>query len=322
MKKRILIAAVLMGTVMLAGCGETNKESADAGNSSVNESGKDVSSDSKESAFDKDGHGAVVEEGACGERWNKTQEKLKYTLYEDGTLYIAGEGTKIDTDEEYEDQNIVGNEAIKNVYIEDGIKDMMGQGFYMCTNMESIRLPDDFNGIITNSYFEHCESLKSIDISMCNNVAVGKRAFKACYSLQEVKLPEGLKKIGIKAFDECESLTSIELPDSLETIDDDAFSATGLTSIEIPDSVTTIGIGAFGLTKLTTVELPEGLTSLQNDVFNGCENLTTLYIPESVESIDGSAVIDCPQLKTIKGVPGTSAQDLARSYDYTFEAVE
>jgi len=75
---------------------------------------------------------------------------------------------------------------------------------------------------------------------------IGDSAFKYCYDLTSIEIPNSVTSIGDWAFDYCFSLTSIEIPDSVKSIGDYAFEyCESLTSVEIGNSVTSIGYWAF-----------------------------------------------------------------------------
>ena len=53
---------------------------------------------------------------------------------------------------------------------------------------------------------------------------IGEGAFLNCTSLYDVRLNDGLEKIGISAFAVCDSLKSITIPASVTTIEGNPFS--------------------------------------------------------------------------------------------------
>ena len=55
---------------------------------------------------------------------------------------------------------------------------------------------------------------------------IENKAFLGCISLQEIKFPEGLKRLGGLAFSQCLSLKYLFLPDSLEEVIVSAFENT------------------------------------------------------------------------------------------------
>ena len=90
--------------------------------------------------------------------------------------------------------------------------------------------------------------------------SIGSYAFRSCYSLTSVTIPNSVTSIGNEAFYKCSSLTSINIPNGVTGIGERAFmDCSGLTSIEIPNSLTTIGEGAFqnchGLTSVHITDL-------------------------------------------------------------------
>ena len=76
-------------------------------------------------------------------------------------------------------------------------------------------------------------------------------------SLSEVKIPQGVKKIGLRAFENCTSLSSITFPETVEDIDDYAFAGcSSLRFIVIPNTVKNIGSQVFaGCVNLTRGEI-------------------------------------------------------------------
>ncbi len=105
-----------------------------------------------------------------------------------------------------------------------------------------------------------------------NVTSIGEEAFRRCFDLTSIELPNSLTSIGNYAFCDCSSLTSIELPNSLTSLEKSAFSGcSSLTSIELPNSLTSIGEAAFWYcSSLTSIELPNSLTSIGEDAFHGC----------------------------------------------------
>ncbi len=75
---------------------------------------------------------------------------------------------------------------------------------------------------------------------------IRRGSFSYCVSLERIKIPSSVKKIGHDAFMECSSLAQVELEEGLERIRCGAFSeCTSLTHIRVPSTVIEIEQGAF-----------------------------------------------------------------------------
>ena len=82
---------------------------------------------------------------------------------------------------------------------------------------------------------------------------IDDRAFRSCFALKSITIPEGITNIGTLAFQYCRALTSIT----------------------IPNSVTNIGQFAFGSdTSLTSITIGKGVTNIDGSVFSKVENIT------------------------------------------------
>ena len=93
------------------------------------------------------------------------------------------------------------NQNIVAVEISSNVCQIGRRAFYGCSNLVSVAM--------ANSAFHpmsiHCE------------------AFCRCVRLAALKLPFGLKMLGMRAFAECSSLKSVKLPDSCDTMVEDVF---------------------------------------------------------------------------------------------------
>lgn len=86
-------------------------------------------------------------------------------------------------------------------------------------------------------------------------------------------------RIGIRAFKDCYNLMTVSIPNSVSTIDDYAFENSSLTSIVIPNSVSRIGRDAFSeCHKLTAITLPSSITNIGKNAFGKCENLLQVTV--------------------------------------------
>ncbi len=153
---------------------------------------------------------------------------------------------------------------------------------------------------IEESAFRECFDLTSVTIP--NSVtSIGSSAFLGCSGLTSVTIPNSVTSIGVSAFYGCSGLTSVTIPNSVTSLGDHAFyGCSGLTSVTIPNSVTSIGYGAFSsCSGLTSVTIPNSVTSLGDHAFSGCSRLTSVTIPNSLTSIGSSAFRGCSGLTSV-----------------------
>ena len=167
--------------------------------------------------------------------------------------------------------------------------------------------------------------------------SIGENAFRNCYALASITIPNSVTSIGESAFASCRSLTSVTIGESVTSIGEGAFSyCYSLTSVTIPNSVTSIGGEAFsGCSSLTSINvnannanycsidgvlfskdkttliqfpigntrseyiIPNSVTSIGDYAFYECSSLTSITIPESVTSIGENAFRNCYALASI-----------------------
>jgi hypothetical protein len=138
-------------------------------------------------------------------------------------------------------------------------------------------------------------------VSAIRVTSIGNSAFRGCFGLTSVTIPNSVTTIGNGAFFGCSGLASITIPENVESIGTEAFSGCkGLISIIIPDSMTSIGINVFhNCSGLTNIIIPSSVTSIENFAFSGCTGLISVTIPDSVTTIGLEAFSGCAVLKSI-----------------------
>lgn len=172
-------------------------------------------------------------------------------------------------------------------------------------------------------------------------VAINKKAFAFCDSIESIVIPDTVTSIGDQAFYSCDRLKSIVIPDGVTFIGTDVFYACrSLTSVSIPVTLTDIGVNPFyycerlssikvppdhptlavidnvlfekadkrlvcypsGLTASKYV-IPNGIRIIGDLAFSYCNSLTTLSIPDSVTSVEGGPFVVCRSLREIQVSP-------------------
>lgn len=161
--------------------------------------------------------------------------------------------------------------------------------------------------------------------------------------IENVMLPESIRKIGSKSFYSCERLKFIDLPSKLLRIGNEAFAfCKSVENVVIPSTVVEIGNMCFykcsgiksfkidqnnanfifengiiytkNMKKLVSVVetmiakdivVPEGVVEIMQGAFKKCDSLNTVHLPGSLEIIGNSAFEGCVKLDTIN-LPGST----------------
>ncbi len=144
-------------------------------------------------------------------------------------------------------------------------------------------------------------------------IGIAEDAFQGCVTVKIVHISEGIEVIEDRAFKLCKSLENVTLPDTLRRIGNKiteygngAFYMTGLRTIAIPQKVDSIGQSCFGwCTALRKVELSEQITTIQKGTFTFCKNLSEIKLPSSLVAIEEKAFEDCGSLREVHIPVGT-----------------
>ena len=190
---------------------------------------------------------------------------LQFTLNEDGESYSVSSESKL-----LKDVTIPStHEGLPVTSIPRG-------GFYVCSNLTSITMPDSITSI-GQAAFQGCMSLREINFSR-GITSLGSNTCTGCKSLVTADIPSGVTSIGDYSFRYCESLKSIALPDTLTSIGEEVFSYDR---------------------KLESVVIPNNVTSIGKKAFFHCASLVYVVVGESVTSIGEEAFFDCPRLAEV-----------------------
>lgn len=251
-----------------------------------------------------------------------TSRSVKWTLFEDGSLFFYGKG--IIQLEDYNYRYVTGSDAkykqdIKRIFVSEGITEIIHYSFSGFPNLTNISLSDSVTFIGSN-VFENCTSLQEITMSQ-KLEEISTSAFQNCKSLQTVALPETFLSIQADAFKGCSNLKKINFPEHLSRIGESAFEdCSSLESVTIPGSLNSpysppyAGYGYYyGLannafrncTSLKTITFKKGnaLSCIGNSVFENCTNLKTVTFSDTIQCIGNNAFYKCTSLTEIK-LPG------------------
>lgn len=149
--------------------------------------------------------------------------------------------------------------------------------------------------------------------------AIDRDAFADCYSLEEVKLGNGVQKIEVGAFTNCTNLTSLDLPKSVKKIGYNAFvRCDKLASYNVAkenESYCDVDGVLYTKNKMKLVSYPRGKEAadqtyvvdssckeLEQSAFS-TDKLKKIILPNGLQKI-GSFALDCRNLESIE-IPDT-----------------
>ena len=216
---------------------------------------------------------------------------------EGDTLTISGTGPMFD----YKSYNGPWNSTrmdIKSIVVGEGITTIGNSAFEGCSKVTSVSLPKTLTRI--GGYaFDHCSSLK--ELSIPDGVTyIGGYAFSCC-TFESIKLPSGLKSLGVGAFAYCAHLKEISIPNGVKSLEVETFQyCTSLENVELPNGMTSIGGSAFtGCKAITSIVIPDSVTSIGEYAFEYCLALKEIHLPASLRTVHVTSFFNCGALESI-----------------------
>ena len=203
---------------------------------------------------------------------------------------------------------------LATITLPEGIERIGNEAFYFCSALTGITLPESTTSI-GNHAFSLCKTITEFVVPenvvyIGNNVfegsiaqgeynalekvsfegdkleKIGNAAFRYCYNLSEIALPNSVKEIGKNAFQSCTSLTMVTIPENTSFISDQIFKdCTSLIVIHFGENVTKIGTEAFsGCKALTSIRLENNIVSVGEKAFQGCNSVKIYCTMDSAPS--------------------------------------
>ena len=132
---------------------------------------------------------------------------------------------------------------------------------------------------------------KNYSVVRIGGDAFGSYCGDGC-DITEVVLPETIEEIRPDAFRNCYKLLKINMPENLNIIGSCAFCRTELATLVIPDCCTAIGSSAFeGCGNLRMVVLGKGLKIIENKAFGSCSKLLEVFFLASKKPVCGERTL-------------------------------
>jgi len=169
----------------------------------------------------------------------------------------------------------------------------------------TVHIPDEYNGYpvtgIAGSAFYGCNNIEEVIIPDTVK-KIGNSAFCNSKNLIKVVMPDSVTEIGYRAFAECIKLENITFSNNLISISEDAFSNSGYYNNEENWENDLLYEGKYLLGGKTSFEgelkVKDGTKIIAENAFDSCKGITSIVIPNSVTVIGKNAFAFCNGIKS------------------------
>ena len=183
--------------------------------------------------------------------------------------------------------------GLENITIPNTVTSIGTSAFQGCTKLDNLVIPGNVTTIETSA-FQSCTSLKNLTLSeglaIMNGSDHSSGVFSGCVSLETVRLPNSLTKLGGNAFRGCTNLKEVHISKNIE-------------NISVDYSQSSVGYGLFapfyGCSSLTTITFEEGIERIPNNLFRDCTSLENITIPNTVKAIGTNTFNSCKGLTSV-----------------------
>ena len=253
------------------------------------------------------------ESGFCG-------DGITWTLAEEGTLMLDGEGETYDYHSQGspwysrrdEIKSVIVDEDIlalnsylfedlinlTDVVLPEGTCGFSSYVFVNCPALKTLHFPDSVN-MWGNPIIRNCENVTVYLNSSCSNIIPSLRAGDVEFVVMDSESDFIIKNEVLEAYIGFDR--EIVIPDGITKIGYEAFGYNeSIESVIIPEGVTAVEDYAFQCcSNLKAVQLPDSLKNLGRGVFEQCTSLSSISIPKGMSSISQECFWECVSLKEV-----------------------
>lgn len=209
----------------------------------------------------------------------------------------------------------LGNEVF--TYSESGL----GPVTHGTMKLSSIKLPSSVQEI-GERCFAGCSKMTDCGLANMKSLkTIGFEAF-ARTGLKKIYIPNSVRTLGESAFSECKSAKQVYIGKKVSELPEYVFAYTGITSVKIPSNVKTISWRAFAYSKLKSINIPKTVTTLDQSIFEGCQNLKTATLPSSITEIPYGTFSGSGLQKVKMGKKTTTISDFAFLNNKSLKSVD
>ena len=212
----------------------------------------------------------------------------------------------------------------------------IGKYAFQDTNIHDMNITENIKEI-SEGAFSNCHKLERVEFSSSLET-IGDYSFEFCESLNTIRIPNQVKRIGLGAFAHVpfESITAPFTGESRTSNryvgywfgaknpeESDSYVPNTLKSVSIRESVTDIpDYCYFGCESYVEQYLKDGIVSIGKYAFAKCHSLSLHGIPDSVKTIGEGAFKECENVKIERFPNGTEAiGDYAFQYNSSLKNV-
>lgn len=128
-------------------------------------------------------------------------------------------------------------------------------------------------------------------------------AFFGMSALRHIVLPDSIEYLGVAAFRKCTSLEYVVLPKYIKKLEEALFrECSSLKECIVPEGVEELGEAVFNhCSRLERVVLPNSLKRMTEGGFFGCGQLHILIIPSDIQGLERQSFETCPYVNVDAG---------------------